>query len=321
LKLVPFIRLGVALAVAAALVVVVLAHTGSSSAPASADSCRPGDRTLSVSIDGAPHEAVLHVPRGAQGRVPLVIAFHGAYDTARSTSVSYGLSQLADREHFAVLYPQATHDRFWELRPDQHEDVDALRVLLDRVERASCIDRSRVYATGVSNGGGFTARLGCEMADRLAAIAPVAGGYAPLGRCRPYRPMPVLEIHGTKDDVVPYGGTGPDHSGSVSRFLAQWTALDGCRGGPKRTTPRPGVTRLTWDRCAGGTVVEHLRLADTDHGWPGSHWAEAGKKTPSPPHDPTGLDTAETVWDFLSRFRLPSPLPPAERSPSRSGGA
>jgi polyhydroxybutyrate depolymerase len=310
MKRVPLIFLGIALA--AAIAVVAVARTGSSSAPSSPGTCHPGDRMLSVSVDGESHEALLHIPRGARGPLALVVAFHGAYDDARFTSVYFGLSRLADREHFAVLYPQASHNKFWELPPEQHEDVNQVRALLDRVERASCIDSSRAYATGVSNGGGFTARLGCEMADRLAAIAPVAGGYGALASCHPDRPLPLLEIHGTEDDVVPYGGSAPGETGrdahfvSVSRFLRRWTALDGCRGGPKVTTVRPGVTRVSWAHCAGGSVVQHLKLAGTDHGWPGSHWSEAGRKNASPAHDPTGLDGADAVWDFLSRFRLPS---------------
>jgi polyhydroxybutyrate depolymerase len=304
----PLIVLGIALG--AAVVVIVAAGTGSGS-PASASTCRPGDRMLSVSSDGASHQALLHVPRKARGPMPLVLAFHGAYDDARGTSVYYGLSKLADREHFVVLYPQASHNKFWELKPEQHDDVDAVRDLLNRMERGSCIDPSRVYATGVSNGGGFTARLGCQMADRLAAIAPVAGGYDPLKRCDPDRPVPMLEIHGTRDDVVPYGGTVENRRGSdsgflsVTGFLRQWTKLDGCRGAPKRSTPRPGVTHQVWNQCEGGSVVEHLKLAGTDHGWPGSHRSETGKN-PSPRHDPTGVDTARAVWNFLSRFRLPS---------------
>jgi polyhydroxybutyrate depolymerase len=312
MKKVSLIRLGIALGAVLAVAVVVVARTSSSSVSASAPTCRPGDRMVRFSVDGASHQALMHVPAGARGRLPLVVAFHGAYDEPRGTSIYYGLSKLADREHFAVLYPQASHDRFWQLERGQHEDVEQVRALLDRAERASCIDRSRVYATGVSNGGGFTARLGCEMADRFAAIAPVAGGYVPRARCRPGRPVPVLEIHGTDDDVVPYEGTPPGRSQSVAGFLSvadflrRWTALDSCRGGPKRTTPRPGVTRLRWSRCAGGSAVEHLKLAGTDHGWPGGDWSESGKKTPSPPHDPTGVDTAKLVWSFLSRFRLPA---------------
>jgi len=302
------VLIGIALAATGAGVIV--GDTDSKSAPVSGAACRPGNRMLTFSVDGDSHQALLHVPRKVTGPLPLVFAFHGAYDDARGTSVYYGLSGVADREHFVVLYPQASHDRFWELQPEQREDVDQLRTLLNRMERSPCVEPSRVYATGVSNGGGFTARLGCEMADRLAAIAPVAGGYDPLKRCKPARPLPLLEIHGTEDTVVPYEGRDDDRRGgdsgflSVSGFLGQWTKLNGCRGGPKVSKPRRGVTRQAWDNCEGGSVVEHLKLAGTDHGWPGSHWSEAGKN-PSPRHDPTGTDSAEEVWDFVSRFRLP----------------
>jgi polyhydroxybutyrate depolymerase len=268
--------------------------------------CRAGDRMVRFSVDGEQHEALLHIPRDADGQLPLVLAFHGAQYGARFVSVYYGLEPVSDREHFAVLYPQASHDTFWQLEPDEHEDVDAVKALLDKVESWGCIDASRVYATGASNGGGFSARLGCELTDRLAAIAPVAGGYSPLGPCSPSRPLPVLEIHGSDDQVVPYDGKGTDHDGSVARFLGEWTELDACAGPAQRSTPSPDVTQLTWSDCAGGSVIEHLRLAGTDHGWPGGDTAAAGLKNhPIPKHNPTGLQAAETVWSFLSRFRLP----------------
>lgn len=258
------------------------------------------------SVDGERHEALLHVPRGAHGRLPLLLAFHGAGYGARFVSTYYGLNPVADRKHFVVLYPQASHNTFWQLSPTENEDVNAIRALLDRVESWGCIDPSRVYATGASNGGGFTARLGCEMADRLAAIAPVAGGYSSLGPCHPSRSLPVLEIHGTEDEVVPYGGKGRDHEGSVAGFLGEWTELDDCNGAARVSTPSRGVTQLTWVHCAGGSVVEHLRLADTDHGWPGGDTGAAGLKNhPIPRRDPTGLDAASAVSRFLGRFRLP----------------
>ena len=74
---------------------------------------------------------------------------------------------------------------------------------LDALEGVACVDRSRVFVTGVSNGGGMTARLACELSDRLAGAAPVAGGYRALPPCHPDRPLPILEIHGTGDQVVP----------------------------------------------------------------------------------------------------------------------
>jgi polyhydroxybutyrate depolymerase len=240
-----------------------------------------------------------------RGRIPLLLAFHGAQFGATFVERYYGINAVADRHHFAVLYPQASHNTFWQLPPDQHEDVDAVRAFLDRVESSSCIDRSRVYATGASNGGGFSARVGCEMADRLAAIAPVAGGYASLGPCHPSRALPVLEIHGTRDEVVPYGGDPPDYDGSVARFLGAWTELDGCTGTPHRTRPQRWVTVLAWQHCAAGSVVEHIRLSGTDHGWPGGDTERAGLHNhPIPRRDPSGLDAATAVWSFVSRFRL-----------------
>lgn len=280
---------------------------GSSDGAPSASLCRAGNQWLHFTADGAPHEALLHIPRGAHGRLPLVMAFHGAHYGARFVSAYYGLSSLSDRKGFAVLYPQASQNVFWQLPPDQHEDVDAVRVLLDQVEHAACIDARRVYATGASNGGGFSARLGCEMADRLAAIAPVAGGYSQLGPCDPQRPLPVLEIHGTRDQVVPYNGSGPDHDGSVAAFLQQWTTIDHCRGDGEQRRLRPNVIRLSWYRCSPGTMVEHLRLAMTDHGWPGGDTGAAGLKNhPIPRQDPTGVKAATAVWSFVSRFRLPA---------------
>jgi polyhydroxybutyrate depolymerase len=123
--------------------------------------------------------------------------------------------------------------------------------LLDRVERLACVDRSRVYATGFSNGGGFTARVGCELADRFAAVAPVAGGYRGLDPCPAGHRVSLLEIHSRDDEVVPYLGRGPDHAGSVPRFVAAWARRDGCHHG----------------RCPGGLRVEHVVVRGEPHSW------------------------------------------------------
>ena len=74
---------------------------------------------------------------------------------------------------------------------------------LDQLEAAACVDAARVFVTGVSNGGGPTARLACDLSGRLAGVASVAGGYRTLRPCTPERPLPVLEIHGTADAGLP----------------------------------------------------------------------------------------------------------------------
>src|SRR5207245_11747467 len=81
------------------------------------------------------------------------------------------------------------------------------RALLDDLSQTVNVDASKVYATGMSNGSAMVHRLACELADRIAAIAPVAGGnqLSAVSSCNPPRPVPVIEFHGTADPAWPYG--------------------------------------------------------------------------------------------------------------------
>src|SRR4051812_2763905 len=136
-----------------------------------ADDCipKPGDTTLGT--------ALLHVPAGAKAPLPLVMAFHGAGGTGPGMAGYSGLSATADRYGFAVLYPTAGSSRhFWSLNAKMApDDVGGIRALLPQAEQAACADPARIYATGVSNGGGFSARLGCELAGPIPAPPAGAG--------------------------------------------------------------------------------------------------------------------------------------------------
>ena len=88
----------------------------------------------------------------------------------------------------------------------------------------------------------------------------------------------MLEIHGTADQVVPYGGKPPDYNGSVKRWLGQWRRIDGCHGKADRLKPAPGVTEIAWRHCSAGTRVEHVRLDGQAHGWPGGPRTDAAAR-------------------------------------------
>ena len=232
-----------------------------------------GDHTLTVTTTEGPRQVFVHAPRGASKPRPLVIALHGAGQNGAKFAADTGYSRLADREDFIVAYPSAAGpNAFWNMSgqvPGGTNDVEAIERSLDQLEASVCVDRARVFVTGVSNGGGMAARLGCELSERLAGVAAVAGGYKALPPCRPARPLPVLEIHGTGDQVVPYGGQPPDYRGSVARWLAQWRRIDHCQGLADRMVPQDGVTEIAWRHCAAGTRVEHVRLDGEAHDWPG----------------------------------------------------
>jgi len=236
---------------------------------------KPGDQRLG--------DTLLHIP--PKPPVGLVLAFHGAGGTGDGFAGATGLSDAADGHDFAVLYPSAAAHQFWSLNDKMGTtDLDNLRALLPQAFALACTDR--VFATGVSNGGGFAARVGCEL-DDVVAIAPVAGGYRALDRCPSTARASVLEVHGTADHVVPYRGKKPDYAGSVPRYLAGWAKRDGCTGKPTSRRETKVVTHLRYPRCANGLAVEHLRLADVDHGWPDKNW---------------GLDTNTAVLSFFARL-------------------
>jgi polyhydroxybutyrate depolymerase len=294
---------GLVVAIAAAAASVGLASTGAAkrsatSTAAAAPGCTPpaaGDHLLAPVDRRAP--VLLHVPPHARPGQPLVLALPGAGQTARDFADYTGYSKLADQRGFAVAYPTATGKRpFWNMSgdvPGKPDDVAYLRRVIPIVVRAACADADRVGVTGVSNGGGMSARMACDASDLIAAAAPVAGGYGTLPDCRPPRPVPVLEIHGAEDRIVPYAGKGPKGSGAVSAFLAQWRRLDACRSHVQRRYPRHAVTELRWTGCGRGTMVVHDRIADAEHGWPGEDDLGSG----------AAFSSTQRTWRFLSAFR------------------
>jgi polyhydroxybutyrate depolymerase len=223
----------------------------------------------------------VHVPAGALGTPPLVVALHGVGDRAEPFARFTGLAGLADRRRLVLAAPELRSGRsMWELnRRSGEDDVARVRRLLDRVRALACTDPARVYVTGFSNGAGFATRLGCELAARVAAVVAVAGSYRVTDACPARGPrVALMEVHG---DVDPYFATVP-------RLLAMWRARDRCPARVVVTHPRPGVTRTAWRGC----TVERVVLRGTRHVWPGARRS---------PADPTGFRATEAVWAFLSR--------------------
>ena len=250
--------------------------------PPAAAPCPPAGAT---DVDGG-H---LRMPAGARpGSTPLLVVL-GRGDR----SDRLGVGAAATKQGVAVLYP-TSDDTFWALNHDQGDaDVDAVTGLLDRTLAGGCFDARRISITGVSNGAGFAARMACALPDRFAAVVPVAAGYRALDACPGTARASFLDIHGTADTVVPYNGKKPDRAGSVPRYTARWARRDGCAASPVQSTPRRLVTRVRYRGCDPGLRVERLRLAGTDHGWPG-----AGP--PLPDHNPSGLSATRELLRFVA---------------------
>lgn len=277
-------------------------------APAAA-ALGPGDafdRTLV--FDGVERAYDLHVPAGYDGAtpVPLVLDLHGFGSNRAQQRALSGLAGLSDAEGFAIAWPQGTNSSWnagWccgQAAMDGVHDVAFLRTLVDAIAGEVEIDRSRVYATGLSNGGALTQRLACEAADAFAAAAPFSFPIPlqPIGACAPSRPIAVLAAQAPTDELVPYDGS--DLFASAAASSAQWRANDGCGDGDPEQELVQGESRCEIDTsCEGGVEVGLCTIAST--GLFGGHvvyWNE-------------DFDLAQLAWGFLSRFALPAAPPPA----------
>ena len=220
-----------------------------------------------------------------------------------------GLSKLADRKGFLVAYPDGLN-RSWNgeygagrAEARRVDDVRFTANLLDTISRRFAIDERRVYATGISNGAMLTSLLACELSDRIAAIATVAGsiGVDADRRCIPSRPVAVLEVHGTEDPLVPFEGGATRGGGNVVGAVAaaqRWARRNGCATAPRLTFERDGVRCESHSECRVGTEVTLCRVHRGGHTWPGGLQylprAVIGETN-------RAVSASTMIWDFFTR--------------------
>ncbi|MYV57536.1 PHB depolymerase family esterase [Streptomyces sp. SID3212] len=237
---------------------------------------------------------------------PVVLAFHGRGNTGTLTEEFSKLSTLPA----VVVYPEGvigTGDgdrQAWQGAPYAAAGVDDVAFtgdLIDTLEATLCVDERRVYATGKSNGAGFVSTLlACRMADRIAAVAPVAAALYPTGEtCRPSRPVPMIEFHGTGDVTIPYAGDADRGLPAIATWAADWAERNGCRTRPRVRTTAPDITTTSWSGCDRGADVRHVAVTDGGHTWPGADVYSGGGYTTQT------VEAHEVLWAFLRDFRTP----------------
>ena len=264
-----------------------------------------GTQSETMPFGGITRDYLLHLPAGYDGKslLPLVLVLHGGTQSPESVERMSGMSAKADREHFIAVYPKGTGRA--NLFPtwnsgnccayalDHHvDDVGFLRALIDRLEQKYAVDPRRVYMTGISNGAMMSYRAACEMADKIAAIAPVEGALNV--ECRPSAPVAVIIFHGTADRLVPYnGGSTPYQLGarrsdnSVAGAVDFWLKENGCSREPKHQETAAVHTDI-YSGCRNGTAVALYAVQGGRHMWPGT--AASTNKVPA----------TDLMWAFFA---------------------
>jgi polyhydroxybutyrate depolymerase len=284
-----------------------VATTGCGKAPLVA----PGTTaSQSLTSGGLARTYLLHVPQGYQADrpAPLVLDFHGHTSNDTQQEAYSQFSTLADQQGFLVVYPQGTvgpdHLTGWATYGHNDPTVDDVLFtsdLLNAVQSQLCVDAHRIFATGISNGGGMTNLLACTMAGRIAAFAPVAGAFYPIpGGCQPGRPVPIMEFHGTSDPVVTYTGRPFLDLPPIPTWLQDWATRDGCTSGPTTFFQQADVTGEQWTGCQGDGAVIHYRIQGGGHTWPGAVDVPVlGATTHT-------ISATPLMWQFFQAHPLPA---------------
>lgn len=265
-------------------------------------------------VDNLRRSYLLHIPRTYDSRqpTPLVLAFHGRLGTGKKMAKLTNLSGLADKQGFVVVYPNGI-GRSWnaghgtgKAEAKGVDDVKFTVRLIELLSQTLNIDHHRVYATGFSNGAVFVHRLACELTEKIAAIAAVAGPIAPKieRNCHSQRPVAVLQIHGTADPIVPWGGGLTGGGGfveSVAATIAGWVERNGCTAKPEVADLGGGVSRESYNSCRNGTRVILYRVEGGGHTWPGGYQFQPKKVIGETNRS---WDASQAIWDFFMKHPL-----------------
>jgi polyhydroxybutyrate depolymerase len=263
---------------------------------------------LAAHDDQPERTALVHVPPGYDARTPapLVLNLHGNLMTAELQEMMTHMNPAADARGVVTVHPQGTGDLLsgWNAGRSPLgdlysaiDDVGFLRSLIDQVSTDLCIDRQRVYCAGFSLGGSMCYRLGCELADHVAALASVSG---PDGTetCNPSRATALLHIHGTADTFAPYnGGSDPnDPNRGAPTYVAAWAMRDGCASTPQNTLMQGAVSCQTYSECRDGADVTLCTVTGGGHTWPGGEgWPFGGVVNQD-------IQATPMILDFFARF-------------------
>lgn len=232
---------------------------------------------------GRNRNMLVYSPKDLPAGRPLLISMHGATQNASYQREHANYEAVADTAKFVVVYPDG-EGNYWDL--SGMKDINFILDIIDEMARRYSIDKNRVYLSGFSMGGMMTYYAMNKIADRIAAFAPCSGYNIGGPNAVSSRPVPILHVHGTADDVCSYA--------PVQSHLDAWVRRNGCNPTPRVEKPKTGPANTSAEMIRyvnglEGVEVAHLKL-------PGKgHWHS---------NDPVVAMTNIEVWNFCQRWSL-----------------
>ena len=260
--------------------------------------------------DGVEREYLLHIPDQIEPDAPLVFALHGYTGSANGLRNYIGMDAIANEFGFAVCYPNGTKDAFgngffnvgYAFHSDEEvDDMSFLTALADYLQETYTLSKENTFSTGMSNGGDMSYRLACQAPEVFKAIAPVAGTMMlNVQQNCPVQGIPVMEIHGTADDVTYYEGDINNVDGwgaylSIPEVIDFWVETNQCTVSSTEVfpdlAPNDGsqVERTVYSNGLNNSEVWLYKVLEGGHDWPGA-WGNMD------------INSSFEIWYFFSKF-------------------
>jgi len=214
---------------------------------------------------------------------PLLISMHGMNQDINYQKGQAQWETIAKKENFVVVYPGGEGNS-WDLAGDK--DIKFILAIIDEMVKRYSIDRDRVYLSGFSMGGMMTYYAATKIADKIAAFAPVSGYNMGGPNTKSSRPIPLIHVHGTADDVVAYSG--------VAASMNAWVARNGCPTTPVVTKPYPVGKSTSDEKKYWGPGIDSVEVVLISLSGKG-HWHSI---------EASGVNTSQEIWDFCKKFAL-----------------
>jgi polyhydroxybutyrate depolymerase len=274
------------------------------------------DKKNTILADGIVRTYIVHLPvHYKQNEIyPLVFVLHGGTANAENAMRMSQMSPKADQERFIVVYPNGTgkfKDKFLHWNDGSQrsgdgtsevDDISFFRQLISQLQRDYKIDSKRIYTTGLSSGAIMTYRLGVELSDKIAAIAPVSGALN-YDKSVPAEPVSVIIFHGTADKYVPYnGGIGKSSGGQrqdkpVAYAVDFWVKHNGCNPVPVKTEQGNIIKEEYRGGTAGSEVILYT-IKNGGHAWPGGISGARYGNVDEPTQE---ISATDIIWEFFKK--------------------
>ncbi|MBW6466964.1 MAG: hypothetical protein K0B06_10700 [Brevefilum sp.] len=251
---------------------------------------------------------LLYVPESynPERSTPLIINIHGLVQWPANQMRVSQWNELADEHGFIVVYPSGTGVPLrWRVTDDPEKEIAFFSDLISKLEGEYNIDSTRIYANGLSNGGGMTMLLACRLSDRIEAVGMVAGAFQSTCEDNAQRrPVPAIFFHGQEDPIVPYEGGAYERTGiplpNIPEFVAAYAQGNGCHPTPTTLMETGNVSGIRYAACHQDADVVFYTIRDGGHNWPGGsplpEWI-TGKTSQE-------IDATQLMWDFFQEYSL-----------------